>query len=183
MKRSEWLSAALDGAIDALIVAVCFAIAFTGCVPRARTEVSQPAPVARTEAPDTVEPVIRDIGIDSTFAARFADYRLRRFNHKTEPDLEAIDCLYGLIRNDTAFVIFSRPGEVVEATATRVMFNPCPAPKKDIFGPIILLGMWHLHVGGIDCGFSQPDNNSFYNDKRLRIDIVSCSEGMIARWK
>lgn len=120
---------------------------------------------------------------DSAFEQFFSAMRVRWVNNSKVPDEETVLCLYGTVRNDTAFISFTRPTVIKPMGPALVAFQKCGLPNPAYFGILRFLGTWHPHNGGVDCGFSWPDTESFISDERAVIDVVSCSRGMIWRAK
>lgn len=148
-----------------------------GCV----TPVSAPT-VKRNQAqaivPDAlpVDAVINHVIVDSAAAEWFAKYRTRL-------DVEDTICLYGVVRADTATVLFMRATRTYNASPSLVYYDACPMPKRELFGDLLWLGGWHNHgptFPGVDCNFSVMDDQSYYQ-QRAFVDLVSCSTGLIAR--
>jgi hypothetical protein len=121
--------------------------------------------------------IINHVLIDSVTAEWFARYRLRL-------DVEDTVCLYGFIRQDSAFVVFIKPTRTHNATPALVFYDTCPLLNPAYFGPNLMwLGGWHNHgpvFPGVDCNFSPLDDKSFF-EQRAFIDLISCSTGLIAR--
>jgi hypothetical protein len=123
------------------------------------------------------------VDIDSTLTGYFAERRLRQFDHKTLPDQETVDCLYGVVHGDTAIVTMIRPAKIRMASADSVRYDRCPRPKADVFGTLRYLGVWHPHIPAEACWFSLPDSYSFEADPYALLDAMSCSRGLLVRGK
>lgn len=164
MKALTWL---YDNVGAVLLFLILFAFCCS-CGRHVPAIVQQPTPDSAVS--------VQTIGIDSAFTEHFAHLRATQ-------TVEAVQCLYGIMRGDTALIAFARPAKSLQATGSWVYFESCPTPRTDVFGELTYLGTWHAHVGGIDCGYSDPDTRSFYADNRSKIELVSCSGGLISRVK
>lgn len=134
-------------------------------------------------APPDPNPVIRDAGLDSVTMDFLSTLRVRYNNHPSLPDRELVLCLYGVVRGDTAIVTSFRPTKQTHASAVLTYPEPCYQLRPEFFGQVRYLGTWHNHWGGVDCGFSDYDNESFYTDPHAIIDVVTCSTQTIWRGK
>lgn len=158
---------------DAAMLVFLFIVA-SGCASKR----DSPAPVVPdvVQAGLPVDTVINHVIVDSAAAEWFAAYRLLL-------PVENTVCLYGVIRADTAYVMFMKATRTFNASPALVYYDPCPLPKRDLFGDLLWLGGWHNHgpvFPGVDCAFSVMDDRSFF-EQRAFIDIVSCSQGLWAR--
>ena len=178
-----WILTALlwvVGIAVALMIAASCAPAKTFQPPAQNVQLA-PDSVKSVQLPDTVTSV-REIGVDSAFRDFFALYRTRLAGHSTLPDLESPMCLYGVVRGDTADVVFMRPARIVYANATMAAYQECPQPRAQFFGELRYLGMHHSHnPPGMDCRFSLIDDRSFAFDHRSLLELLSCSQGLVAR--
>lgn len=120
---------------------------------------------------------IRHVELDSAYAHYFADAR-------DTQQSEFVLCLYGAVRNDTAWLNFIRPARMRERTTHRAVYDGCPRPKQ----PTLIaqyLGTWHGHnVEGWDaCQFSDIDSRSFAEDGNAILELMSCKGKLMARSK
>jgi hypothetical protein len=133
-------------------------------------------PSASCATPGILMPRVRHIQIDSAFSDFFAE---RRDEQKTEYVL----CLYGAVRNDTAYLNFVKPARMRSRTETRAAYDSCPAAKSST---ATYLGTWHGHsvpwVTWDDfCRFSDVDDKSFSHDRDAYIELMSCKGKLMAR--
>lgn len=121
---------------------------------------------------------IRHVEIDSAFYEWFGELR-------DQQTAERVLCIYGAVRNDTAWVNFVKPAKMEARTETYAKYDGCPRPR--IFSPIAqYLGTWHGHkVDSVTwddlCRFSQVDTKSFEADKHALIELLSCRGTLMAR--
>lgn len=161
--------------VDLAYITALLLFAF-GCAGPVHVE----APVTKLAPPDTaltpVDTIINHVLVDSATADWLAKYRLRL-------DVEDTICAYGFIRADSAFVAMLRPTRTYNASPAIVWYDTCPILNPDYFGKLMWLGGWHNHgpvFPGLDCDFSPLDDKSFF-EQRAFIDLISCSQGLIAR--
>lgn len=158
----------------ALFWAVIYALA--SCTPPHKPNDRFPVVPDTPQAVLPVDTVINHVIVDSAAADWFTAYRLRL-------DVEDTICLYGVVRADTATVLFMRATKTYNASPSLVYYAACPLPNRSMFGDLLWLGGWHNHgptFPGVDCNFSVLDDRSFF-EQRAFIDIVSCSTGLVAR--
>jgi len=143
-------------------------------------------PVGSPSAPSA--PVLADsiahVGLETEQSEYFRSWRARLVDHKVLPDEEAVLCLYGVTRNDTAFIGFFRSTPQKPAAAI-VYYEHCDITTG--LGALRYLGIIHPHnpdsLPYNGCYFSRPDSASFSQDTFATIDLVVCAEGIIWRSK
>jgi hypothetical protein len=141
--------------------------------------------IAPTPKPLPLPPVVVNrIAADSAFHEYAVRLRERWVNHKSLPDEETLLCVYGAVDSaGVAHPTFLKPTHTLAMGPGRLAYSECPKVNPQIFGRLQYLGTMHIHNGGVDCGFSEPDDNSFAKDEWAMIDIVVCSKGLHARAK
>lgn len=120
---------------------------------------------------------VNHVEIDSAFASFFADAR-------DTQQTEFVLCLYGAVRNDTAWLNFIKPARMLARTEHLVVYDACPRPES----PTLIaqfLGTWHGHkVDSWDgCAFSDIDSRSFVEDRHAVLELMSCKGKLMARSK
>jgi hypothetical protein len=123
--------------------------------------------------------IINRVEMDSAYADFFAEYR------EILP-AERVLCVYGAIRNDTAFVNFIKPAKMRHRSPTSASFDSCPRSAREAV-TAQYLGTWHNHKveGRTDdlCRFSDVDDRSFMEEKTNVIELLSCEGKLMARSK
>jgi hypothetical protein len=132
---------------------------------------AQPVPIR--------QPMVRHIEIDSVWIDFFAEYR------ELLPT-ERVLCLYGSVRNDTAFLNFIRPARMRTRSVTGASYDSCPSNNSPSW-TANYLGTWHNHKvpgwTGDLCQFSPVDDRSFTHDKESVLELLSCEGRLMARSK
>jgi hypothetical protein len=126
----------------------------------------------------TTSPYVSSIQVDSAFALHFAEMR-------DQQQEEFVLCLYGAVRNDTAWLNFVRPAKLKSRSETSASYEPCPIPKQDR-SIAQYLGVWHGHnVARVTwddlCRFSTTDDVSFASDNHALMELLSCKGRLMAR--
>jgi hypothetical protein len=125
-------------------------------------------------------PMVRHIEIDSAFANFFTEMR-------DQQRAEFVLCLYGAVRNDTAFLNFVKPAKMRARTETSAAYDSCP--RSHPFAMTAqYLGVWHGHnVPSVTwddlCRFSTTDDGSFESDRHAFMELLSCRGRLMARAK
>jgi hypothetical protein len=123
-------------------------------------------------------PYIRHLQVDSAMVDFLTEIR-------DQQTAERVLCLYGAIRNDTAWINFIKPARMRSRSETRAAYDSCPAA---VSATATYLGVWHGHnVPAVTwddlCKFSETDNNSFKEDKDSYVELLSCRGKLMARSK
>jgi hypothetical protein len=121
--------------------------------------------------------LVKHLQIDSAFTDFLTEYR------EILPT-ERVLCLYGAVRNDTAWINFLKPATMRERSQYRAVYDDCP---KSPIPFAMFLGTWHNHKvdGRTDdlCRFSDTDDKSFMEDPKNLIELLSCRGKLMARSK
>lgn len=122
--------------------------------------------------------LVNRIQMDSAYADFFAEYR------DILPS-ERVLCVYGVVRNDTAWVNFIKPAKMRQRSQTYASYDSCPRSANGATAQY--LGTWHNHKvdGRTDdlCRFSDVDDASFMAEKTNVIELLSCEGRLMARSK
>jgi hypothetical protein len=124
--------------------------------------------------------MVRHIEIDSAMADFFGEMR-------DQQKAERVLCLYGAVRNDTAWLNFVKPAKMRTRTETRASYDNCPMPKS-FSATAQYLGVWHGHnlpyVTWDDlCRLGDVDDISFRSDGDGVLELLSCRGKLMARAK